>query len=249
MVPVSASEPQANRLARVAALGEPLRRGIYLFVASEPEAVSRDQAAERFGVSRAVAAFHLDKLANLGLLDVEFRRPPGRGGPGAGRPAKLYRATATEVSFSFPPREYELAGELLAEAVSVSVRDSVPADQALNDTARTVGHTLGRRALAEAGEAVPGAAISGEAMVGAACDVLSSCAYEPHDQGDQVVLLNCPFHALAQEYRDLVCGMNLALMTGLTEELEGAGLEARLDPHPGECCVRLMRHASPGEHP
>jgi predicted ArsR family transcriptional regulator len=193
-------------------------------------------------VSRAVAAFHLDKLADLGLLDVEFKRPPGRGGPGAGRPAKLYRAGAREVSFSFPPREYELAGELLAKAMSVSLHDGVPVDQALNDTARTVGHTLGRRALEQTGEAV-----AGQIMVDAACDVLSSCAYQPHDEGDQVVLLNCPFHALAQQYRDLVCGMNLALMTGLTEELEGAGLEARLDPHPGECCVRLIRHTSPAE--
>jgi predicted ArsR family transcriptional regulator len=239
---VSVPETQADRLARIAVLGEPLRRGIYLFVASEPEAVSRDQAAERFRVSRAVAAFHLDKLADLGLLDVEFKRPPGRAGPGAGRPAKLYRASAGEVSFSVPPREYELAGEILAEAVSVSVRDGVPVDQALHNTARTVGNSLGRRALEEAGEAV-----SGEAMVDAARDLLSSCAYEPHDEGDQVVLGNCPFHALAQQYRDLVCGMNLALMTGLTEELEGAGLEARLEPHPGECCVRLIRRTPPGE--
>ena len=242
MASVSTQETQATRLATVAALAEPLRRGIYLFVASEPKSVSRDQAAERFGVSRAVAAFHLDKLADLGLLDVEFKRPPGKGGPGAGRPAKLYRTSSGEVSFSIPPREYELAGELLAEAVSVSVRDGVPVDQAVHDTARTVGHTIGRRALEKAGEAV-----SGEAMVDVACDVLSSCAYQPHDDGDQVVLLNCPFHALAQQYRDLMCGMNLALMTGLTEELEGAGLEARLEPHPGECCVRLIRRTPPGE--
>lgn len=234
------SETQANRLARVAALGEPLRRGIYLYVASEPGAVSRDQAAGRFGVSRAVAAFHLDKLADLGLLEVEFRRPPGRGGPGAGRPAKLYRASAREVSFSFPPREYELAGRLLAEAVTVSTRDGVPLRHAVNDTAATVGHALGRKALEEAGGAA-----SGEALVEAACDVLSACAYEPHDEGGEVVLLNCPFHALARDYRDLVCGMNLALVTGLTEELPGSGLEARLDPQPGGCCVRLSRRASP----
>jgi predicted ArsR family transcriptional regulator len=240
MAAVSAPEIQGNRLARVAALAEPLRRRIYLFVASQLAAVSRDQAAERLGVSRAVAAFHLDKLADLGLLDVEFRRPPGRGGPGAGRPAKLYRAGATEVSFSFPRREYELAGKLLAEAVTVSARDGVPVEAALNDTARTVGRNLGRRALDEAGEAV-----SPEALVDAARGVLSSCAYEPHEDGNQIALLNCPFHALAREYRELVCGMNLALITGLIEKLEGAGLEPRLDPHPGECCVRLIRHASP----
>lgn len=240
---MSAEETQANRLAAVAALGEPLRRGIYLYVVSELGAVSRDQAGERFGVSRAVAAFHLDKLAELGLLDVEFKRPAGRAGPGAGRPAKLYRASAQEVSFSFPPREYELAGRVLAEAVSVSARDGVPVEQALNDTARTVGHSLGRRAREQAGEV----SVSGEMLVNAACDVLNSCAYAPHDEGGELALLNCPFHALAQEYRDLVCGMNLALMTGLAEELEGAGLQARLDPHPGECCVRLTRRTSPDD--
>src|SRR5690348_3493089 len=109
---VSTPANQEGRLATIAALGEPLRRRIYLFVASEPDPVSRDQAAERFGVSRGVAAFHLDKLAELSLLDVEYRRPPGRTGPGAGRPSKLYRAAVREVSFSLPPREYELAGRL-----------------------------------------------------------------------------------------------------------------------------------------
>lgn len=223
---------QAERLATVAALGEPLRRAVFLYVASEAEPVSRDQAAEELGVSRAVAAFHLDKLADLGLLDVEFKRPPGRSGPGAGRPAKWYRAREREVSFSFPPREYELAGRLLAEAVNVSARDGTPVAQALTDAASSAGHALGQLALER----------GGEDPVDAVEDVLSECAYEPGDDGGgQIVLHNCPFHALAQEYRDLVCGMNLALMTGLTEEVEGAGLEARLDPHPGECCVRLGR--------
>lgn len=238
---MNGGEPQANRLATIAALGEPLRRGIYLYVTSEPASVSRDQAAERFGVSRAVAAFHLDKLADLGLLDVEFKRPPGRGGPGAGRPAKLYLAGAREVSFSFPPREYELAGRLLAEAVSVSARDGMPVEQALADAARTVGHSLGRRARQETDDAP-----SSDALADAASDVLRSYAYEPRDDGGELVLLNCPFHALAEAYRDVVCHMSLALLTGFTEELEGAGLEARLDPHLGEYCVRLIRHAPAG---
>ena len=227
----------AERLAKVAALSEPLRRGIYLYVTSAPGPVSRDDAAAHFDVSRAVAAFHLDKLADLGLVEVEFRRPPGRTGPGAGRPAKFYRATEGEVAFSFPPREYELAGRMLAEAVTVSARDGVPVERALEDSARAVGHTLGVRALEEA-------AGRNESMVDAACDVLSACAFEPVLDGDEVVLLNCPFHALANQYRDVVCNMNLALMTGLTEELPEAQLEARLDPRPGQCCVRMKRTRS-----
>ena len=236
---MDAPESQADRLAAVASLGEPLRRGIYLFVASEPDAVSRDRAAERFGVARAVAAFHLDKLADLGLLEVEFRRPPGRGGPGAGRPAKLYRVVRSELSFRLPPREYELAGRLLAEAATVSGRDGIPMQQALADTVATFGRSLGRRAREKA---------AGHSkrtqLVDAIFQVLDDCAYQPRREGKDVALDNCPFHSLAQQYRDLVCGMNMALVTGLTDEVEGARLTAQLDPQPGHCCVRLTDRAS-----
>jgi predicted ArsR family transcriptional regulator len=227
---------QADRLARIAALGEPLRRGIYLYVASQPDAVNRAQAADRFGVSRAVAAFHLDKLANLGLLDVEYKRPPGRQGPGAGRPAKLYRATTQEVAFSLPPREYELAGRLLAEAATVSTRDGLPVQEALAETARAAGRSLGRSAGRQTGSP------TGRGRpVDAVCQALTDSGYEPRSDGRDIDLLNCPFHSLAQEYRALVCGMNLALVTGLTDVWPGAGLEARLDPVPGQCCVRLVK--------
>lgn len=225
---------QADRLTSIASLGEPLRRDMYLFVASSADQVSRDQVAERFGVSRGVAAFHLDKLAELGLLDTDYRRPPGRSGPGAGRPAKFYRATHEDVSFSVPPREYELAGRLLAEAVTVAEREQVPVSRALRDAARRVGRSLGTRAAQRAGGST-----DREQLMDAACQELSECAYEPSVDDKGLTLVNCPFHALAQEYRDLVCGMNLELMTGFTESLEGAGLEARLEPWPGQCCVRL----------
>ena len=230
---------QGDRLASLAALGEPLRRDIFLFVSSQPEAVSRDQAADQFGVSRAVAAFHLDKLADLDLLDVEYKRPPGRGGPGAGRPAKLYRAAKEEVSFSVPPREYELAGRLLAEGVTVSQREGIPIDKALAESARAVGHSLGKRAEEDAGNSP-----KRSDLVDAACGVLNECAYQPRRTGKYDTLVNCPFHSLAQQYRDLVCGMNLELMTGFTDELESAGLEARLDPAEGRCCVRLISRRS-----
>jgi predicted ArsR family transcriptional regulator len=227
---------QSDRLATIAALGEPLRREIYLYVAGAPGVVSRDQTAHRFGVSRGVAAFHLDKLAGLGLLDVEYHRPPGRRGPGAGRPAKFYRATTDDVSFSVPPREYELAGRLLAEAVTVSEQEEIPVSRALRDVARRVGQSLGERARQRAGEGP-----SRQQVLDAACAALSECAYEPRSDVEGFTLVNCPFHALAQQYRDLVCGMNLELMAGFADSLEDAGLEARLEPHLGQCCVRLTK--------
>jgi predicted ArsR family transcriptional regulator len=227
---------QAERLAAIAALGDPLRRDMYLFVASSADELSRDQVAERFGVSRGVAAFHLDKLAELGLLQTQYRRPPGRSGPGAGRPAKFYRAEHEDVSFSVPPREYELAGRLLAEAVTVAEREQVPVTRALGDVARREGRSLGIRARDRAG----GNAKRKE-LRDAAYQELRECGYEPRNDTKGYTLANCPFHSLAQKHRDLVCGMNLEFLTGFAESVDGAGLEAHLEPDPGRCCVRLIR--------
>ncbi len=227
---------QVDRLATIAALGDALRRDMYLFVASSADELNRDQVAERFGVSRGVAAFHLDKLAELGLLETQYRRPPGRSGPGAGRPAKFYRARQEEVSFSVPPREYELAGQLLAEAVTVAEREQMPVTRALGDVARREGRLLGTRARDRAGENA-----KRNELREAAYRELSECGYEPRSDSKGYTLANCPFHALAQKHRDLVCGMNLEFLTGFTESVDGAGLEARLEPCPGQCCVRLIK--------
>jgi predicted ArsR family transcriptional regulator len=227
---------QVERLATIAGLGDPLRRAMYLFVASAPEPVSREQTAENFGVSRGVAAFHLDKLAELGLLEVDYQRPAGRNGPGAGRTAKFYRSTTEDVSFNVPPRQYELAGRLLAEAITVSEREGIPVGRALHDGARKVGQSLSERAREKAG-LKPGH----KQIMDAVGVVLNDCGYEPCSDRNGFTLMNCPFHALAQQYRDLVCGMNLALMAGFTESLDAARLEARLEPLPGQCCVRLAR--------
>ena len=91
------------------------RRALYLFVAAQPEPVSRDQAAAGSGLPRHTAKFHLDKLVEDGLLDTEFRRLSGRQGPGAGRPTKLYRRSERQVAITLPQRHYELAGQILAE--------------------------------------------------------------------------------------------------------------------------------------
>ena len=80
-----------EEISAVASLAEPLRRALYEFVVAAPGPVGRDEAAEAVGVSRQVAAYHLDRLIDDGLLSAEFRRLTGREGPGAGRPAKRYR--------------------------------------------------------------------------------------------------------------------------------------------------------------
>src|SRR6185436_20123991 len=100
----------------VALLEEPNRRRLYELVTVNREPISREEAAAELGISRDLAAHHLDRLLDAGLLEVEYRRKGGRTGPGAGRPAKLYKRTQRDVSVSFPSRRYDVAAELLATA-------------------------------------------------------------------------------------------------------------------------------------
>jgi len=218
----------------IGALAEPVRRDLYRFVVAQPEPVSREQAAAGAGVARHVAKFHLDKLVEDGLLEVSHRRPPGRSGPGAGRPAKVYRRSEREVTVSLPPRRYELAGQLLAKAIVAAERDDVPILRALKVSAREAGKTLGRTARRDVtGDPGP------SALRDAAVRALEEAGFEPRRDASGVTLANCPFDSLARDYTELACGMNHDLMRGFLAGLEGAELDAKLDPSPGRCCVKL----------
>lgn len=220
----------------LAALGDPLRRSLYRYVVAQSAPVNRDQVAAGVGVARHVAKFHLDKLVVDGLLAVEYARPPGRGGPGAGRPAKLYRRSSRELELSLPHREYEFAARLLANAVTTAEHDDVAVGDALRQVAQDAGRTLGRHARRDAG-----ARPTPSRLLAAATTVLGESGYEPRVDDAGVTLVNCPFHRLAAEHTELVCGMNLDLMIGLVEGLDDPTLEARLEPAQGLCCVRLRR--------
>ena len=198
----------------IGALQEPLRRRLYEYVVAQDHEVSRNEAAAATGAQRTLVAFHLDKLAEAGLLDTASRRVSGRSGPGAGRPAKLYRRAAVEHHVSLPPRDYRLAAELLAD-----VADAARLDDELGTAARRRG-----RALA-AGLTSPGAVIA----------ALAAHGYQPYQDGATVRMRNCPFHALAETHPALVCGMNLAMLEELVAG--AAGCSAALDPRPGECCT------------
>jgi predicted ArsR family transcriptional regulator len=233
-----------QRLDDVAALAEPVRRALYLHVAGQSEPVGRDAAAAAVGIGRALAAFHLDRLVDAGLLTAEYRRLTGRSGPGAGRPAKLYRRADRVIEVSLPERRYELVARLFAEAASTGTRDRV--DESLAQAARRYGETLGREARRRAGRRP-----SRTNLRRAAIGVLREQGFEPvADQpSGPITLRNCPFDALARDFRDLVCGMNLSLMTGILAGLRLAGVDAVLDPQPGRCCVVFGDAADPATAP
>lgn len=217
-------------------LADPVRRRLYEYVAAAHGEVSRGQAAEALGIQRTLAAHHLDRLADAGLLEVARRKVSGREGPGSGRPAKLYRRADRELSLHLPPRDYELAAHVLAEAV-----ERHGAEEALHAAAREEGRRIG-------------AEHRGEALA----ELLRARGYEPVEgadracgdgsadaaagEGDDVRLLNCPFHTLAHAFPPLACGLNLELLRGLLEGRGEDGGRARMDARPGRCCVVISKN-------
>lgn len=233
----------------IAMLQDPVRRRLYEYVVAQGREVGRNEAAEGAGVARTLAAHHLDKLAEAGLLESGSRRLTGRSGPGAGRPAKVYTRARAERSVSLPARDYRTAAELLAEAA-----EEAGLDAGLCAAAHRRGEAL-------RGSAAPCGGLE-EAM-----EILAARGYEPHMEGVEgaegvqgaegsegateaaarvvVRMRNCPFHAVADRFPPLVCGMNLALLEGL---LGADGpVRARMDPRPGECCVVVENSKNNGD--
>jgi predicted ArsR family transcriptional regulator len=225
--------------ASLGALEDDVRRRMYLFIRAQARPVSRDEAAREAGISRKLAAFHLDKLVDRGLLKAHYARPPGRTGPGAGRPSKMYEPSGVELGASLPERRYDIVGEILVEAIhSRSPDESV--NGAAHRVARETGHELGRE-VRRAGKLHPAGP---ERALSAARDVLRHHGFEPYEStAGELALRNCPFHALSQRSPELVCGLNQAFIDGLLRGLGNETVDAALEPEPGQCCVKLRAPA------
>ncbi len=212
--------------ALIAALDDPTRRALYRYVAGSDHEVSRDEAAGAAGVSRSAAAFHLDKLVEAGVLIPSFRRLNDRSGPGAGRPAKLYRSSRSAIELSIPPRRYLIAGEILTAALQAI--SPATAEEAVRAAAVERGRLVAEE-LRQDGLAAP-----------RLTSALSLLGFDPEvARGGDISLGNCPFHALAELSIERTCSMNQAFVSGILEGLADTRHVATLDPGPGRCCVRI----------
>lgn len=215
-------------ISSISLLQEPNRARLYDLVSRVGEPVGRDEAAAALGITRELAAFHLDRLVEAGLLATEYRRLGGRTGPGAGRPAKLYRRTEGDVIVTLPTRTYDRAADVMAAALEhLGSRGAA----ALNPVAR-------ERGRAEAGHMLHAA----EPLV----ETLRGAGYAPEVEPDgSVILRNCPFDALAKDHRDLTCGMSAAWAEGVVDGL-GSPMLVEQNPQPGRCCVIFRPLVEPG---
>lgn len=210
-------------LAVVSLLDDPVRRRLYDWVVSQARPAGREEAAKALGITRALAAFHLDKLAAAGLLEADYRRLTGKVGPGAGRPARVYWRASRDFSVTLPERRYQRAAEIFASALERLEEATVRAT--LEATAAELGAAAG---------AAPGDGPPRQRLLRA----LETAGYEPHpDEHGTIRLRNCPFDALVEAHRPLVCGTNLAFARGLASSVEATEFRPVLDPQPGYCCV------------
>ena len=219
-----------DHIRRVASLSDPNRRATYSYVANQGREVSRDETSEALGISRALAAFHLDKLVEEGLLETTYRRLGRASGPGAGRPSKLYRRSSLRVEVSLPQTQYAFAARLFVRAIAGG---GTPDE--LFRLAAQQGFEIGTEARRRAGARPKKTDLMQEAV-----RVLNEYGFEPvMGTKGEILLRNCPFDAAVQESKEIVCGMNLRLMDGLVKGLRLGGVTAKLDPKPGFCCVAI----------
>lgn len=226
---MSQTQRTFDPVAAIAALQEPTRRRLYELVLGREPGISREDAADALGIGRPIAAFHLDRLADAGLVETTYRRTSGRSGPGAGRPAKIYRRGPQTVAVSLPARSYDVAAELFATALDAG------------DPAGLVeGASVRGRALGKDARTALGADPSPERRDAALVEALRRAGYEPRVDGGAILLRNCPFDALVEGHRRLTCGMNLAILEGIRDGIGETARAPRPVDIPGYCCAAFL---------
>lgn len=208
-------------------LDDELRQGMYTFIRAARRPVTRDEAAAAVGISRKLAAFHLDKLVDAGVLRADYQQGTRK----VGRAPKVYQPVETDIAISLPPRHHDLLADILVDAVLAD--DS-------RDAALRVAHERGKDlGAAERAQARPGR-LGAERSLTLATTALQRNGFEPDRTSPTCVRLHtCPFHPLSARAPEMVCGINHAFLTGLLDGLDTTTVHAVLDPRAGECCVEI----------
>jgi predicted ArsR family transcriptional regulator len=221
----------------IATLRQPARRALYEYVERQPAAVSRDEAAEALGLSRPLAAFHLDRLVDAGLLTADYRRLSGRSGPGAGRPAKLYRRSRRQVAITLPHRNHALLASLLAAAMT-----EIGEEHGASAPARDFGRSLGSRARRR----LRARSITGPRLTDCLEAVLETIGFDPYRaRSGELRARNCPFDPLSKRFTPVVCGVGQALVGGVIAGVGADHFGVKREERPDRCCVVVEERHPP----
>jgi predicted ArsR family transcriptional regulator len=220
----------------VAALADSLRQDLYQHIRAARTPVTREEAAAAVGISRKLAAFHLDKLVEAGLLRARYAAGPA-GQRKVGRRPKLYEPADVDIAVSLPERQHDLLAGILVDAVREE-----RAGQPARESALRVAHERGRAVAAAERERLHTGRLGAERALSLSETLLNRHGYlADRISADCLSLRNCPFHPVVEQDPDLVCGINHAFLDGMLAGLEVSSVQAVLKPRPGECCVQLHK--------
>ncbi|MFA1541132.1 helix-turn-helix transcriptional regulator [Actinomadura monticuli] len=220
-------------LAAAAILSDDLRHRMYAFIRAAQAPVTRDEAAASVGISRKLAAFHLDKLVDAGLLSARYANPSGV--RRVGRAPKVYEPSGVDVRVSIPQREHGLLASILLDAV----RAQAPGESG-EDAALRVAAERGRALGTAESRPVRGGRLGIERALTCAAEILERHGFEPErETPTRLRLRNCPFHPMAGDDPGLVCGVNHAFLSGMVDGLGASSVQAALAPRSGYCCVEF----------
>jgi predicted ArsR family transcriptional regulator len=230
LVQVSDSgDPRNTSLATVAVLGEETRWRLYALVRAAHRPVGREEAAASLGISRKLAAFHLDKLVSAGLLRARYDAPAGR--RQVGRTPKTYEPSGAEIAITIPARRHDVLAGILIDALAASGENAL---EAATRIARLRG---AERGASERERLRPGR-LGAERALTVVGEILDEWGYEPRRETlTRLRLFNCPFQPLATRAPDVVGAISQAGLSGLLEGLGVTTVTMVPDPGPGTCCV------------
>jgi predicted ArsR family transcriptional regulator len=229
-------------VAAVAALDDRSRRSIYAFVATAGGPVTRARVAHAVGISRKLAAVHLDKLVRVGLLVA--RTDSTRTSGTRGRSPRVYERSSTDVAVTLPTRRPGDLAEMLVEAIGTAAPDET-ARQAAMRVAERRGRELGAATRTQ----VRGARIGAERALTVGESVMRERGFEPAREAPTTLRLrNCPYRPVAADAPELVCHMNERFFAGFLAGLGAGSVQAQLVPRDGACCVELRDATGPPAH-
>jgi len=203
------------------ALGDNTRYAIYLEIARSSVPLSTTNVAEALDLHPNTVRPHLERMREVGLLQVETE---SRGE--VGRPQHRYSLAPDAPTLGFEPPAMPLMARMLLGVASAS--------GASRDEAVEIGRAQGRAAAA----AVEAAAVVAElddpddraaVCIAALVDELARVGFDPAvaesgDGSSGVVIgfTRCPFAELAEAAPELVCNLHRGLVEGFVDAVGAA---------------------------
>lgn len=221
------------------AFGDPTRRAIYLLIHERQDGLTASEVAEATGLHANVARHHLDKLVGGSYVEVSQRQSSG-----AGRPAKVYRASQPGLQLEFEVGHDDILVTLLGKALSRLGEDEA------RQLAEEVGQEYGKQMAVSMGPAADGQR-SFRSALHVVADALSAHGFAAHAErhGDElrIVSEHCPFGDVAIEH-PVICAVDRGMVKGLLGMLYGeteVALSASV-AHGDDACITA---ALPSDRP